>query len=147
LLAEGTLNSILKLSTGCYAERDKDTLKDLINFCLYSSDINDNPEIICNDGSSQQSCTYAKNILDGSLKSLYGATGVIGEIPFEFTIDLPEYPGADINDGFTNLPLPPFNITSKSDRIQKGWKKAPSGRISWATSRRNINFELYLYYK
>ena len=147
LLAEGTLNSILKLSTGCPAERDKDTLKDLINFCLYSSDINDDPQIVCDDGNSPGSCTYAKKILNGSLHSLYGANGVIGEIPFEFKMELPEYPGADLNDVFSNKALPLFNITTKSERIKAGWKKAPSGMISWATSRRNINFELFLYYK
>ncbi len=143
LLAEGTLNSLLKISTGCTVERDKDTLKDLINFCLDTSDPAADPEIVC-DGTTRRSCTYSLQILEGSLLSLYNTSDNIGVIPYNLSVKLPDFPQSSLNAEFNNFDT--FNITSNIDRRKKGYKKAPSGRISWATSRRNVNFELYLFY-
>jgi len=149
ILAEGTLNTILKQSTGCYAERNKDSLIDLINYCLY----NHNGEfarvdISCDTG-IQDACTYPIKILNDSLINLYNNSNNY-MIPFYLTIYLDDYSKTSLsNVNITNFGDIKYkeNLIMKDNYRKLGFSKAPSGLISVPTSYRNIDFELALYYR
>jgi len=148
-LAEGTLNTLLKTSTSCYIEKGKDTIKDLINFCLEVSSVGGDPEFTCDAKTTIQACSYSIEFLNDTLNTLFNKNG-IGEIPFYMRIDVPDNPDSLLS----NITLTNFNnITYKNKIVTEnnyhslGFKRAPSGLRTWATSQRNIRLELYLYYK
>jgi len=149
ILAEGTLNTILKVSTECYVERNKDSVKDLINFCLANEYSGIDAEITCN-GVSRQSCDYAKEILNNTVYKLFNSSEGIGNIPFELKIDIP----ANEETLLSNVTFTNFNdfeykgqTINQSNRRKFRYKRAPSGLITWPTAHRAIEFELYLYYR
>ncbi|MDA3856365.1 MAG: hypothetical protein PF569_08970 [Candidatus Woesearchaeota archaeon] len=155
ILAEGTLNTLLKVSTGCTVERNKDSVKDLINFCLENEGYGGDVEIGCDiegDGILENfpSCAHALNFLNDSLYLIFNSSSGIGLIPFELIIDVPSYSNSIFfNESRTNLgdiSYRGFEVNDSS-RINLGYKRESSGRISWRTAQRDVNFELYVYYR
>ena len=158
VLAEGTLNSILKMSTGCEVERNKDRLVDLINYCIENSRSSYNdPSITCDVG-NRGSCSYAIELLNESLFGFLN-TSVLGPIPFKMI----SYLDAD-SESLLNFNLTNFGEFKYKNKIlienthnpsfngeisyrKAGYNRAPSGVMAWATAKRNIDFELYLYYR
>jgi len=155
VLAEGTLNSILKMSSGCEVERGKDRLIDLINYCVENSRTTyNNPSIVCDVG-DRGSCTYAIELLN---KSLYGFlnTSVLGPIPFKMISYLDADDTSLLNTNLTNFGEFKYKnkflveknpLAGQISYRKAGFNRAPSGVRTWATAKRNIDFELYLYYK
>ena len=149
ILAEGTLNTVLKVSTDCYVERNKDSLKDLINFCLANEYSGMDAQITC-DGDTKDSCGYAKKILNDTMYKLFNSSEGIGNIPFELKMDIPANNETLLsNITFTNFGDFKYKgqIINNSNRKKFRYKRAPSGLISWPTAQRAIEFELYLYYR
>lgn len=148
ILAEGTLNTILDLSTGCYVERGKDRTRDIINYCLEYSFSGTDPIIECK-GTTIQACKYSINSINTTLQTLFNDSGV-GKIPFFMSINIPANP----NSLLSNKTLTNFGKVQISDTIiteenyrKNNYKRAPSGIKTWATAQRNVEFELYLYYR
>jgi len=149
ILAEGALNTILKMDIGCEVERGRDSVKDLINFCLENEYSGIDPEVKCEDGRFL-SCEHAVNILNDTLFEVFNSTKGIGMIPFELSLDIPANSRSLLfNQSFTNFGS--FKLGNRvvtSDNYRKlGYKRAPSGLISWSSSQRGVEFELYLYYR
>ncbi len=151
ILAEGTLNSMIKMSTGCYVERNRDTLKDLINYCLDNEFAGNDIEITCNDNTHIGACAKSKQIIEHSLNTLYSnSENSIINAPFKLTISMPQNKDAIFNNvTISNFGSFKYNnvIITEDNRRSYKFKRAPSGLISWATSQREINFELYIYYR
>lgn len=153
ILAEGTLNTLMKGSTGCFVEHNRDSLKDVINFCL-ENDVypSYDPEIECDDG-FHDACAYAIQLINESLFYLYNNTESskgLANVPFEMHMDLPSNQNTFLsNKTFTNFDHFMYRnvVINESNRMRYGYKRAPSGLISWSTSDRNIQLELYLYYR
>lgn len=151
ILAEGTLNTVLSMSTSCEVERNRDSLKDLINYCLENEYSGVDPYVECNDGYEGPACAHAVEILNETTFALFNSSDAkIGEIPFELKVDLP----ANKNSILSNVTLTNFgqfkykNQTIDYENYRKiGYKRAPSGLITWSTAQRNIEFEFYMYYR
>jgi hypothetical protein len=154
ILAKGTLNTILKTSTGCYVERHSDSIKDLINYCLendnYYADID--PEIQCGS-ETYNACEHAITLINYTLRNLYNDSDSpvsLGNIPYKMHMDLPSNQNTYLsNKTFTNLCDFEYkgNQICEEDLSKYGYKRVPSGLISFPTSDRNIKFELFLYYR
>lgn len=152
LLAQSTLNSLKKISTGCQVERGDDSLEALITYCMdFSSNQDDNPQIICNNDEEKLSCSYAIQIINNSLQNIFhNQTPVIGHIPFSIDIFSPDY-------GHTVLNGTPNNMNSfissgnqelnLSNYIQSNYKRVSSGRESIPTQKRAVEIILSLYYR
>ena len=150
ILAEGTINTILKQSTGCYPERNKDSVIDLIQYCLYNHNVDfDSVYLTCNDDLKHDVCTYPIEILNKTLYNMYNNSNNI-HIPFYLTISLESFK----NTHLSNVQITNFGDISykgkpikKENYLRKGFNKANSGLVSIPTSYRNIDFELALYYR
>jgi hypothetical protein len=162
-LAEGSLDSVLELSTGCYIQRGSDSIRDLMNYCLAYSFNGDDPEIECFDVRSKdmhKACAYSKELLEKNLDVIFSSNGV-GKIPYQLNIEVPAN-----QDSLLNLPTPITNIEADNSQTQDiegfkvrdtpltkdnyrelGYKKAPSGLKTWSSAQSNVNMELYLYYR
>lgn len=153
ILAQRTLNTMLSMSTGCYVERGRDSVKDLVNFCLDYTYSGNDPTMDCfNNGEEVKVCAYAKDIINTTLVSLYNksSSSLVGEIPYQMTINVPNNANTKLsNTTFTNFGEITYRGTIIDDSSYRklGYKKATSGLITWATSQRNVEFELYLYYR
>lgn len=149
ILAESSLNALLKSSTGCEVERGRDSLKDLINYCLENEYSGIDPEIEC-DGVTEPACQYVKDYLNESLMIIFNSSKGVAIIPYEVNLDIPANNlSLMANQKFTNLGTFKHKdtILTEDNRRRLGYKRAPSGLISWATAQRAIEFELYLYYR
>lgn len=156
ILAEGSLNSILKMDVGCQVERDDRSLRGLLSYCIENAYVSDiDPKIICDGNIVHNSCSYSIEILNDTLLNLLN-TSILGPIPYKLLVSLPHDSSSSLNVNLTNFGtfkygnniLVENNPSSNQITYRKaGYKRAPSGLRSWATSRRNINFELYLYYR
>ncbi|MCA9486827.1 MAG: hypothetical protein H6500_00840 [Candidatus Woesearchaeota archaeon] len=151
ILAQSTLNTMLTVSTGCVVERDDESLKDLINYCIaMSSSSSSDPELVCKEG-TVSSCTHAKAVSKASLDTLFtGENAIIGNIPYELTFTMPDY----LTHSLGNLTISNFDeisvkgITLTKDNYRKlGYKKTPSYPAAWATADSDMRVQLYLYYK
>lgn len=153
LLSESTLNTIKKVSTGCTISRDKDSMQDLINYCLENDYSNYDPEIECDIG-TVGACEYAKEIINTTIFKMFftdeNNNASLVSIPFELKIDVL----GNSNTRFSNITMSNFGlyeykgkIVDDNTRRKLGYKRAPSGLIQWSTAQRNIQFELYLYYR
>lgn len=150
ILAEGTLNTLLDASTGCYVEQGRDSVMDLVNYCLEFSFSKSDPEFICDNPIGEvKACSHFLSILNNNLNKLFNSEK-LGPIPFELKVEVPQNPNSVLNNrsitNFGNITLLQKNITLDNYR-KEGYKRAPSGLKTWATAQRNVNFELYLYYK
>lgn len=151
ILAESTLNTILELETKCQVERDKNSIKDLIVYCIENTrSYGDDPSIDCS-GDNLQSCSYAINLLNLLLNNIFNTKGNgIGPIPYKLKIN-PSFRLAtnSLKTNLTNFGSFEYKdqIIDESNYAKKGFRRAPSGPRDIATSNRNINFELYLYYR
>lgn len=149
ILAEGSLNTILEVSTGCYVERNKDAVKDLVNYCLENEYAGVDPGITCDSG-NVYACSEVIRILNNTMFTLFNSSEGIGIIPFELYMDVPANNNTLLsNYKFTNFGSFEYKgkIVNESNRRRFAYKRAPSGLISWSTSQRAIDFELYLYYR
>lgn len=150
LLAESTLNTILETSTGCYVERGRDSVQDLINFCMEYSYSGSDPTYRCEFSSTPiRACEHSIKVLNDTLYSLFN-TSTIGAIPFELQIYVP----ANNQSIMHGTQLSNFgevktgsSVVDKENYRGLGFKRAPSGLRTWATAQRNIDMELYLYYR
>jgi len=150
ILAESTLDSILKQSTSCSPERNKDRIIDLIEYCLYNSQSSGGADITCKDSIGPiESCQKVIYILNESLFSMYNNSNGLN-IPFLMSISLPANKDTILSDvtitNFGEFAHKNKKITI-NNRRKYGYNKAPSGLYSIPTSQRNIDFELALYYK
>lgn len=149
ILSEGTLNTVVKLSTGCYVERGKDTVQDLINYCLENSFSGNNPRFRCSPTNQVYACDESIDILNDTISELFN--NKLGGIPYLLLIDTPANPTSRLHNktitNFGSIQTPDGNIITEDNYRRLGYKRAPSGLKTWSTAQRNINFELYLYYK
>lgn len=150
ILAEGTLNSVLEISTGCYVERGSDGLKDLINYCMDYSFSGTDPRFTCDNPTSEiRICSHIIDVLDSTLLTLFNTTQ-LGPIPYLMKIEVPANENSLLNNvSITNFGTFTFrdSVINESNYRSQGYKRAPSGLKTWATSQGNIDFELYLYYR
>lgn len=153
ILAERTLNTMLSMSTGCYVERGRDSVKDLVNFCLDYTYSGNDPTMDCFDnGEEIKVCQYTLDIINTTLLSLFNKSqdSFIGEIPYQMSIYVPHNMNTKLsNVSFTNFGQISYrnDILDTNSYRKFGFKRATSGLITWATSQRNVEFELYLYYR
>ncbi len=154
IISEGSLNSILKLSSGCYVERNRDSVRDLINFCLENSFSGFDPDIECKiDGSFEikSACSYSLELINNSLKSIF-TVGNVARIPYDLIVDVPRNDDSLLNlknieplNNFGNFTFNDELLTSENYR-KFGLKRVSSGLKTWPTAQGNIEFELRLYY-
>ena len=144
VLAEGTLNSVLKMSTGCYIEKGDDELIDLVNFCVENSrDYNSDPTIDCS-GEIKNSCLYVNELIN---KTMFGFlnTSVLGPIPFKLLVSLPSDPNNLLNKNYSNFGQYKFRGKTLIEKLdvgtdrtkfisyrKAGFNRAPSGIRGWA---------------
>jgi len=149
IMAEGTINTIISMDTGCVIERDKSSVKDLILFCIENSFYNDDVSIDCGGSiGTIPACKTARNMINDSLWKAFNSTKGFGTIPFIFEMDIPANPDSQ----FSNKTFKNTGIDNDKEKVKlflrrNGYKKAPSGLITWATADRPIQMELFLYYK
>ncbi len=155
ILSESSINSLIKVSTSCQVERDRDTLKDLINFCLENEYAGNDPEIECGDGIGVvRACSYAINIMNQTLFKLFhtnsSQNASLVPILFDLNVDVL----SNRQTFFTNKSFNNFNVytyknvpINENNLFKYGFKRAPSGLVQWSTAQRNIEFSLYLYYR
>jgi hypothetical protein len=156
ILAQSVLQTLISEDTGCIVERNKQSVKDLINFCLENSYFSEQDPIIhCTNGKSYRSCARAIQIINYTLYSLFnGTNSTFGNIPFFLTIELPADKTNVLNKNITNFNdiVLNYRIENSKSLVQNtyyklGYKRVPSGLYTWATSKKNINFNLYLFYR
>jgi len=151
ILSESTLNTILKKSTNCYPERNKDSVTDLIKFCVENSIGNNQPSISCEGsvGFQANSCDYAIEVLNQTLINLYNNSNNKFHIPYVLNIYLEENISSPLRSvtisNFGSVKLANQLITFSNHR--KLVNKAPSGLYSIPSSKRQIKFDFSLYYK
>ncbi|MFW6286166.1 MAG: hypothetical protein ACOC16_03515 [Nanoarchaeota archaeon] len=150
ILAQGTMDTMLKTSTKCNIERNRDSLKDLINFCIENSNyqMRIDPELMC-DGSVEHACAYAKEMIDEILVDLYN-NSKIGYMPYQLNISIKDNTNTYFsNEGFTNLGTFKLydQVIDTGNLNEYSYKRAPAGLKTWRTSSRDILFEFYLYYR
>ena len=163
VISEGALNSILKLSTGCYVERGKDSVQDLINYCLENSFSGTDTPIECFKGSeivTYNSCEQSIKLLDNSLEGLFnpgeGEEG-IGKIPYDLYVNIEKNPNSLLNYEVIledHGPITNFgdfqyrqSVLTESNYRKAGFKRVSSGLKTWPTAQGNIILELNLYYR
>jgi hypothetical protein len=149
ILAEGTLNTLLKTSTGCTVERDKDSVRDLINYCLENEYSGEDVPIDCDTG-EVMACSRVLNFMNESLYLVFNSSKGIGYIPFELRLDVPANSRSIFfNESRTNLGDFYYRGTQVNDSTRRklGYKRESSGLISWRTAQRDVELELYLYYR
>ncbi len=150
IIATGTLDSILELSTGCYVERGKDSLKDLINYCLENSYSGRDPLFNGCDWTDEDilACSKVKTILNDSLRGLFNEDS-LGNIPYKFSISIERSPNSLLHN-FTLTNFGTFQYYGETltlDNYRKfKLRKADSGFSTWSTHQGPIMVELLLYY-
>lgn len=145
IVAEGTLNTILKLSTGCYVERGRDSVESLIRYCMEESFGNIEPVFSCSNG-EERVCIYANEIIEGYLFSLFGEEGEVGHIPFSLRINLTSSSTSSFNNQIISN-LDEFGEEEGVSYKRLGLNRVSSGLRTLPTAQRDIEFELYLFYK
>lgn len=158
LLAQTTLNTIMQSSTSCEVERGKDSIKDLINYCLRNSFGGPDPQIEC-EQITVGACSHVEQKIEQTLQKLFTTTQnqngddidpLIGEIPYEFSIELPQESSAPLNGlQITNLGSFQYknNIITQTNLRDFGYQRAPSGTFTFSTNYYEIYIDLYLYYR
>ncbi|MCA9496877.1 MAG: hypothetical protein KC589_08070 [Nanoarchaeota archaeon] len=158
ILAETTLDTLLKTSTGCVVERNRDRIIDLVSYCQENSFFADaDPEIYC-EGSFFQvagdypSCSTVVNIINETLENLFNSSdSALGHILYNFSISVPSAPNTKLGtisvDNFNSISITGGGNLNSKNYYRYGFKKAPSGLRSLPTANRNVDFELYLFYK
>ena len=161
LLAQTTLDTLMEMRTGCFVERNKDSVSDLLNYCI-SNDYGDGAEIECSDENLPvNSCEYSVSIIQDTLESLFenqnmqdsdknnDIEAIIGEIPYTFSLEL-DYEGANLN-GLILTEIGSLteqeNDLRKNELRNKRYQKAPSGIYVWESSYREVYVDLNLYYR
>lgn len=152
ILSETTLNSLLDMSTGCYVERNRDSLQDLISYCVENSNhlspLSPGPNITCtSDVGIQASCAYAITLLNDSLNGFFNDSG-IGKIPFKLVVYMDKsLVGTYMDRNLTNFG-DNFNgrIINESNYRKNRYSRAAPGFRVWPTAKRDVTFELYIYY-
>lgn len=151
ILAEGSLNTLLKVSTGCMVERNKDSIKDLINFCLENEYSGSDVDIECESPiGTVPACEYALDFLNESLYLIFNSTVGVGVIPFELIVDIPANKRSLLfNKSRTNFGQIKYKgvEVNESSWRKLEYKRESSGLISWRTAQRDVEFELYLYHR
>ncbi len=162
ILAQNTLNTLMKSSSGCVTRGDEDSIKNLINLCIDNSHNYADTSVQC-DTEDKSACQYAKFLISSKLNRFFNATQsnseeikpLIGEIPFYISFELPNEELFTLLHGFNysnhktfyeNTSKLSFEDSEKELR-KLGYKRAPSGLYTWATSKREFNINLYLHYK
>ena len=166
LLAQTALDSIMEMSSGCVIENGKDSISDLINYCLSESSVSVNgPEITCDSG-VHFACEHSAELVSDSLINLFGGEDFLGnsiedsdilvaKVPYNFSITIPHMPGDFL---FKSLEINNFDYyfennfdtsLSNRDNLRKlGYKRAPSGIYVWKGAQYwEIYVDLNIYYK
>lgn len=152
LLAQTALDTIREMSTGCYVERNKDSVSDLIDYCISNSFGDTDPVIECDHG-EEMACEYSARIIDSTLSKLFVNTAdsdaVIGEIPYTFSIEL-DYDGASLNGLILTeegSKTEEENEVRKNELRKDRYQRASSGIYVWESSYREVFVDLNLYYR
>ncbi len=157
-VAAGTLDSILSMSSGCEVERGKDTIYDLIEFCENNYDTTD-PVISCVDESTEfGACEKTIKVLNNTLFTLFNNTNKdkgVGQMPFKLIIstDDTSLVQKKLVGNLTNFGTFKYKINGNVETITElnyaklGYNRAPSGLSTKNTAKRNINIELWLYFR
>jgi hypothetical protein len=148
ILSESSINSILGVSTGCEIFRGRDSLQDMITYCIDYSFTEPDPPITCSHGTFG-ACTHSQKVLNDTIKSVFGVNGTIGHIPYQMAIFSDE---ADFSVykslNFTNMKdYKGVDLLTNREYANRGFKKAPPGLKILPTSQRGFTFELYLYHR
>lgn len=162
ILAETTIDAIKKVNTGCEVERNRDSLEDLLRYCIENSPVPSvDPEIQCVDSSgspmTRNSCSYAMEIFKNTLRILFtGDTSssvepLIGLIPYSVSFDNSPFEHEKIHTSDSNPPLDNLEEVETGmtfDNYQSYGYKAVSGGFHQITAgRRSIEIEFNLYYR
>lgn len=175
VLSENTISSLKKISTPCSVQTGKNTLSDLMRYCMEFSDQPDEvPLLDCNvDGNGVVTipvCEYAFETLNTSIQTLLNEEEGIGEFPFSLHIFANglehemwhERIITNINDSnfqFTdilNLPLLvssekiqtiSLNRSKQNYYLKKGFSRVNAGKDELTSGRKSLEFELNIYYR
>lgn len=88
ILSENTISSLKKISTPCSVQTGKNTLSDLMRYCMeFSSSFQHDPLLFCDidtDGIDEQvaACEYSFSLLNQSIQTLFSSRVGLGSIPF-----------------------------------------------------------------
>ena len=155
ILADTTLNSLLKTSSNCYIKRSLGLVEDLVYQCIYDSFLyNSNPYYSC--GSSNKNiCSHSKDLINKTLLNLYNTSNFsIGPTPYELRVVINDYSGSDNdfpfhNEIYTNFGSVTYleNVITKANYRKYKYKRVSSKPITFKTIAGDIEFELYLYYR
>lgn len=177
ILSENTLSSLKRMSTPCSVQTGKNSLSDLMRYCMeFSRGPQYDPELQCDiDGSGVQNvpiCSYSFNLLSNSIQELLSNQGDgIGMFPFSLHIYNEhlehevwhERVITNINDsnyGFTDssefhpllvssqeISYISLNSSSPNHYLRKGFNRVNAGKDELTSGRNSLELELNLYYK
>lgn len=155
ILSQSTLNTLIKIGTGCYTQSQKDSVEALIEYSLRQSfSLGGDPLIACSNGKSPESGKYAIKILNNSLFSLFNSSNsVLGPIPFLLQIRTKDSQNIYHSINLTNFGQFGFNykIINETNYLYYGFNRAPSGLrtipIANSNENQNVNFILFLYFR
>lgn len=148
VLADGMMNTMLKMSTGCNAFRNQDKIEDLIFYCEYRWDYSEpDPEITCKNGDIENSCSLIIDTLNATLLNLLNESN-IGPIPYKLVVSAPN-DESSLNLNMSNFGSYKYRgiVITEDNYLKNGFKRVSSGPRKVQTSRRNVDFELFLYYR
>jgi hypothetical protein len=174
ILSENTISSLKKISTPCSVQTGKNTLSDLMRYCMeFADNTQHDPELQCDLGNGDVDvpiCTYAFETLNKSIQGLLTKNGGIGEFPFSLHIFANgleheiwhERVITNINDTDTRsslgLSLPLFISSKEIDYISmnrsepnyyqnQGYSRVNAGKDELTSGSKSLDFELNIYYK
>jgi hypothetical protein len=149
ILSRGSIDAIMEQSTGCYISRGKDSVSDLLKFCLESSYSGRDPIFNCIEGETIFACEYSISLINQSLINLYGEdNSIIGEIPYSFRIEVPRNPSSLLNLELSTNKYrgEKINIGNK-EYLRYNMREVSSGVYPLASAQGFVEFELNLYYR
>jgi hypothetical protein len=176
ILSENTISSLKKLSTPCSVQTGKNTLSDLMRYCMeFADNTQQDPELQCDTDNDEiienvPICAYAFETMNKSIQSLLNKGTGIGEFPFSLHIFANgleheiwhERVITNINDTdnavSSGLSLPLLVSSKKIDYIslnksnskyylKNGYSRVNAGKDELTSGSKSLDFELNIYYR
>lgn len=163
ILAQSSLDMMLKTSTGCEIERGQDEILDLIMFCIGHSY---RPTLTCEDGRVINICDESKFLLNESLSIYFHNVTNHSFGPILYYLDIwspdalshQEYESLNFTNAYLGTGIPStsgdyysyrntFPVPGERLSAPTGFSKVSSGVFSYQSANRELNFELLLYYR
>ncbi len=155
-LASSTIAAVLQESTGCFVERNRDSVKDLLRYCLINGYVGSDPTINCNIDDhikTKYACSYTEEIIGKALDYFF-TEGNIGTLPYNLTIEVPSNPYSLMhkveitNIGSLNITYGGKNITINETNLYEYFPNRASGEKYVLESPQGaIEFYFYIYYR